>query len=81
MRNGDEVIIHSMDRLAKTLDDLRQLVRGLTQRDISVHFVKENLIFKGDDAPMSRLSHLKLIDFLMAKRLTSSFSKKKCSNE
>lgn len=55
VRDGDEVVVHSMDRLARNLDDLRQLVRGLTQRDISIRFVKENLIFKGDDAPMSTL--------------------------
>lgn len=55
VRDGDEVVVHSMDRLARNLDDLRQLVRGLTQRDISIRFIKENLIFKGDDAPMSTL--------------------------
>lgn len=55
VRDGDEVVVHSMDRLARNLDDLRQLVKGLTQRDVSIRFIKENLTFKGDDAPMSTL--------------------------
>ncbi len=55
VRDGDEVVVRSMDRLARNLDDLRQLVRRLTQRDISIRFIKENLIFKGDDALMSTL--------------------------
>lgn len=55
VRDGDEVVVHSMDRLARNLDDLRQLVRSLTQRDVSIRFIKENLTFKGDDAPMSTL--------------------------
>ena len=53
--DGDEVVVHSMDRLARNLDDLRQVVKGLTQRDVSIRFIKENLTFKGDDAPMSTL--------------------------
>jgi DNA invertase Pin-like site-specific DNA recombinase len=32
VRDGDTVIVHSMDRLARNLDDLRALVRSLTGR-------------------------------------------------
>ncbi len=32
VREGDTVIVHSMDRLARNLDDLRKLVQVLTQR-------------------------------------------------
>ena len=32
VRDGDTVVVHSMDRLARNLDDLRRLVRDLTQR-------------------------------------------------
>lgn len=32
VREGDTVVVHSMDRLARNLDDLRRLVQGLTQR-------------------------------------------------
>lgn len=30
VRDGDTVLVHSMDRLARNLDDLRATVRGLT---------------------------------------------------
>ena len=46
---------HSMDRLARNLDDLRKLVLGLTQRGVQVCFVKESLTFTGEDSPMSNL--------------------------
>ncbi len=32
VRDGDTVVVHSMDRLARDLDDLRALVRTLTAR-------------------------------------------------
>ena len=48
-------MVHSMDRLARTLDDLRQLVRTLTGRGVQVEFVKENLTFTGDDSPMATM--------------------------
>jgi len=32
VRDGDTVVVHSMDRLARNLDDLRRLVRDLTLR-------------------------------------------------
>ena len=32
VREGDTVVMHSMDRLARNLDDLRRLVQGLTGR-------------------------------------------------
>jgi DNA invertase Pin-like site-specific DNA recombinase len=52
---GDTVIVHSLDRLGRNLGDLRKLVTELTNRGVKVHFVKENLIFTGDDSPMSDL--------------------------
>jgi len=54
-RKGDIVIVHSMDRLARNIDDLRKLVKELTGKGVKVQFVKENLIFTGDDSPMSNL--------------------------
>ncbi len=55
VREGDTVVVHSMDRLARNLDDLRQLVRDLTGRGVRVEFIKENLTFTGDDTPMATL--------------------------
>jgi DNA invertase Pin-like site-specific DNA recombinase len=55
VREGDAVVVHSMDRLARNLDDLRKLVMGLTKRNIRVEFVKESLTFTGEDSPMATL--------------------------
>ena len=55
VREGDAVVVHSMDRLARNLDDLRRLVVGLTKRNIRVEFVKESLTFTGEDSPMATL--------------------------
>lgn len=54
-REGDVVVVHSMDRLARNLDDLRRLVQQLTRRGISVTFLKESLTFTGSDSPMAQL--------------------------
>jgi len=55
VRLGDEVVIHSMDRLARNLDHLRQLVRQLTEKGVKVTFVKEGMSFTGEDSPMATL--------------------------
>lgn len=55
VREGDTVVVHSMDRLARNLDDLRRLVQSLTKRGIRIEFVKESLSFTGEDSPMANL--------------------------
>jgi len=55
VREGDHIIVHSLDRLARNLDDLRRIVKDLTARKITIQFVKENLTFSGDDSPMATL--------------------------
>lgn len=54
-RKGDLIYVHSMDRLARNLDDLRKLVKGLTEKGVTVQFVKEQLMFTGEDSPMANL--------------------------
>ncbi|MFO9982175.1 recombinase family protein, partial [Escherichia sp. WS293] len=54
-RTGDTVVVHSMDRLARNLDDLRRIVQTLTQRGVHIEFVKEHLSFTGEDSPMANL--------------------------
>ncbi len=54
-RTGDTVVVHSMDRLARNLDDLRRIVKTLTSRHICIEFVKEHLRFTGEDSPMANL--------------------------
>jgi DNA invertase Pin-like site-specific DNA recombinase len=54
-RTGDVVIVHSMDRLARNLDDLRRIVHTLTGKGVRIKFVKEHLAFTGEDSPMANL--------------------------
>ena len=44
-----------MDRLARNLDDLRKIVKELTAKGVAVEFLKEALVFRGEDSPMSLL--------------------------
>jgi DNA invertase Pin-like site-specific DNA recombinase len=55
VRTGDTVVVHSMDLVARNLDDLRRIVQLLTQRGVRIEFVKEQLIFTGEDSPMANL--------------------------
>ncbi len=55
VREGDTLVVHSMDRLARNLDDLRRLVQQLTGRGVRIEFVKESLTFTGEDSPMANL--------------------------
>jgi DNA invertase Pin-like site-specific DNA recombinase len=55
VRSGDTVFVHSMDRLARNLDDLRRIVQTLTGKGVRIEFVKEHLAFTGEDSPMANL--------------------------
>ena len=55
VREGDTVVVHSMDRLARNLDDLRALVREFTDAGVAVEFVREHMTFTGKDSPMQQL--------------------------
>lgn len=55
LRDGDMLIVHSMDRLARNLIDLRTIVERLTVNGVQVQFVKESLTFTGEDTAMSKL--------------------------
>jgi len=55
LREGDILFVHSIDRLARNLLDLEQLVTGLNRRGVEVRFIKEGLAFSGGDDPMARL--------------------------
>jgi len=55
VREGDVVIVHSMDRLARNLDDLRRVVREITAKGVRVQFVNEQLTFSGEDTAMANL--------------------------
>lgn len=56
IREGDTLVVHSIDRLARNLEDLQRLVRELTHKGVSIFFAKENLTFQaGDSNPMQTL--------------------------
>lgn len=55
VREGDTVTVHSMDRLARNLDDLRRIVQLLTKKGVAVEFIHEHLTFTGEDTPMANL--------------------------
>src|SRR3954462_12648223 len=54
-RTGDTVVVHSMDRLARNLDDLRRIVHILTGKGVGGEFVKKKLPFTREDSPMASL--------------------------
>jgi DNA invertase Pin-like site-specific DNA recombinase len=55
VREDDVLVVHSMDRLARNLEDLRRIVRELTGNGVRVEFVKESLTFTGEDSAMNTL--------------------------
>lgn len=57
LRENDVLFIHSIDRLARNLYDLQNIVCELTNSGVTVHFVKENLSFQPDStsSPMQKL--------------------------
>lgn len=57
IREGDTLIVHSLDRLAQNLGDLLGMVEDLTNRGSSIHFIAECLDFEAgkDASPTSKL--------------------------
>ena len=56
VRDGDELVVSSIDRLARSLTDLRGIVDELTGKGVTVTFLHENLIFaKGTTDPRAEL--------------------------
>ena len=47
-REGDEVIVWSIDRLARDLRDLQDIISTLNDKGVSISFLKEKLVFSGD---------------------------------
>lgn len=55
-REGDAVKVHSMDRLARSVIDLHQIVDDLVAKGVSVQFLKEGLQFSQSSRdPVARL--------------------------
>jgi len=52
VRSGDEVVVFSIDRLARDLRDLQSIITQLNDKGVSIAFLSERLTFSGssDDA-------------------------------
>lgn len=69
IRAGDTLVVHSMDRLARNVEDMLRLVRELLQLGVSVRFVKENMLFEaGSEDPRSTLMFTMLSAFAQFER-------------
>lgn len=56
LREGDALLVHSIDRLARNVRDLHSIVDALVQKGVRVEFVKEGLKFTPDRSdPFSTL--------------------------
>jgi DNA invertase Pin-like site-specific DNA recombinase len=64
---GSTVVVHSFDRLARSLADLLRVVEELTAKGINVQFLKENKTFHG--AGTVKDSHQSAMDKLMLQML------------
>lgn len=63
IRAGDEVHVHSIDRLARNLRDLQDIVQSVLNKDASIRFITEGLHFQERDS--SRGDHLQQLMFQM----------------
>ncbi len=56
LREGDQLYVYSMDRLARNLMDLQCIVKDLTGRGVCIKFIKEQLTFEQNGGnPMNTL--------------------------
>lgn len=49
VREGDTVHVHSIDRLARNLFDLKEIINILKNNGVSIKFHKENMLFSTDN--------------------------------
>lgn len=55
VRRGDTIVVHSIDRLARNLQDLLSLIDEFTKEGVELRFIKEQLTFTGEDNPFQKL--------------------------
>ncbi len=49
VRSGDEVVVHSIDRLARNLIDLQSIIQELNDKGVTIRFLSESLSFSADE--------------------------------
>jgi len=57
VRDGDVILVHSLDRIGRNLVHIKALIEEITGKGVEVRFVKENLFFhpQQDRNPMTEL--------------------------
>ena len=55
VREGDEVVVHSIDRLARDLRDLQSIITDLNDKGVSIEFLSERLVFSDNDDAFAKL--------------------------
>lgn len=55
LRRGDQLIVTSMDRLARSLVDLHTIVEDLVSRGVSVRFLREGQTYSAKAGPIAKL--------------------------
>ena len=61
LRDGDTLVVHSIDRLARSLRDLLNIVQGLLARKVSIKFIKEGMEFNSDTSNPTQDLYLKIL--------------------
>jgi DNA invertase Pin-like site-specific DNA recombinase len=61
VREGDMVVVYSIDRLARNLQDLLQIVSTLNAKGVSIRFLKDNLTFPPEGADGASRLYLSIL--------------------
>jgi DNA invertase Pin-like site-specific DNA recombinase len=67
-RQGDTLMVHSMDRLGRNVRDLLDTVEKLKCKGVTVTFLHPSLSFTGDDSPINKMLFLLLAGFAEMER-------------
>jgi DNA invertase Pin-like site-specific DNA recombinase len=69
LRDGDTLLVHSMDRLARNVEDVLRVVRELKSKGVTVQFMKEGMAFTPDaEDPRANLMFFMLGAFAQFER-------------
>lgn len=56
VREGDTLVVDSIDRLARNLLDLQKIVSSFIEKGVNIRFIKENISFSQSHDPMASLT-------------------------
>lgn len=61
LREGDTLLVHSIDRAARSVTDLHKIVDTLKKKRVCIKFIKENLTFTPDSTDARSTLYLYLL--------------------